>query len=548
MTVRRSAATLLAALVAAGTAAGCSGDGQVAPSQSAVPVASMVPAGQRWWDDRTFYEIFVRSFADSDGDGIGDLQGVIDKLDHLNDGDPATTTDLGVTGLWLMPIFAAASYHGYDVTDYRSVDPDYGSVEDLEELLAAADERGIAVILDFPLNHTSTSHPWFQASRTGEGEHADWYVWIEGTSDETSSWGAPVWHPDGDRSYLGIFWEGMPDLNLRNPDVTAELQDIARYWIADVGVDGFRLDGVKHLVEEDGQFENTAADKEWLAGFNAFVKSVRADALLVGEIWSGSPVSSTYVPTEVDMAFDFDTADAAAALASAGLADRLLDATANSLAQYPEWQVGVFTDNHDKPRLASLAEDDPGRLRMIATWLLTQPGVPFLYYGQEVGLPGEKSPEPLYDETIRTPMPWTGDGPAAGFTTGEPWTALIEGWEQRNVAAQAADADSLLNLYARLVSVRNATPALRTGDHALLEVDNRDGYAYLRTLGEERVLVVGNASAAPQEVAVTLPDDIPTGTWTSLLGQDIEQPSGSAAYAPVAELAPWEAVVLRLDQ
>lgn len=549
MPIRRSLATATAALVALAALAGCTGSagGRGEPT-TAAPSASMVPAGQRWWDDRTFYEVFVRSFADSDGDGIGDLRGVIDHLDHLNDGDPATTTDLGVTGIWLMPVFQAASYHGYDVTDYRAVDPDYGTLEDLRALLAAAHSRGINVILDLPLNHTSVQHPWFQASRTGEGPYADWYVWVDGTSAETTSWGAPAYHPDGARSYLGIFWEGMPDLNLRNPAVTAELQDIARYWIEEVGVDGFRLDGLKHLVEEGGQFESTAADKQWLAGFNAAVKSVRGDALLVGEIWSPTVLTRAYVPTQVDLAFDFDTADAAASLASGGFADKLLRASDNALGQYPEAQVAVFTDNHDRPRLASLAADDPGRLRMIAVWLLTQPGVPFLYYGQEIGLPGVKGPEPVYDETIRTPMPWTGRARSAGFSSAAPWTPLAEGWQERNVAAQSADPGSLLSLYRRLVAVRNATPALRTGAFTALEVDNVNAYAYARTLGGQAVVVVGNASdEAQRDVAVTLPAGLDGGRWEPLLGGDVRQPTG-AAYAPVAELGPWEAVILHRQQ
>lgn len=542
MTTRRAPAATIAGLVLCAAVAGCTttaADDPPSPSQTAPRSSSMVPAAQRWWDDRTFYEIFVRSFADSDGDGIGDLRGVIDKLDHLNDGDPATNTDLGVTAIWLMPIFSSPSYHGYDVTDYRSVDPEYGTTEDLKELLAQAHERGINVILDLPLNHTSTAHPWFQSSRTGRGAHADWYVWRDGTSQETGPWGQQVWHVDGRRSYLGVFWEGMPDLNLRNAAVTAEIQDTARYWL-DVGVDGFRLDGAQHLVEEDGVYANTAANKEWLTGFNAFVKSVRADALLVGEIWSNSDVSSAYVPDQVDIAFDFDSADAASSMASSGYADSLLSAAERHLRRYPDWQVGVFSDNHDRDRLASLAGDDPGRLRLIATWLLTAPGVPFVYYGQEIGLPGQKP-----DEQIRTPLPWSGEGPAAGFSTGIAWEPLQPGWEQRNIAAQQADPGSLWSQYSQLISVRNASPALRRGDFTSIDVPD-PGFAYVRSLDDEHVLVVGNASGEPLTgLTVTLPAGTPQGTWTSLYGPRVAQPAGSA-HQPVMRLEPWQTVVLSL--
>ncbi len=538
--MRRLVAYALTVLLAAVAATACSTQSPDAPGDTAQATAAAVPADQRWWDDRTFYEIFVRSFADSDGDGIGDLQGVIDRLDYLNDGDPATDTDLGVTGIWLMPIFASPSYHGYDVTDYRTVNPEYGTVEDLEALLSEAHDRGINVILDFPLNHTSTEHPWFAGSRTGSGEYAEWYVWIGGTSSETGPWGQQVWHQDGDRSYLGIFWEGMPDLNLRNPEVTAELEEIARFWL-DKGVDGFRLDGAQHLVEEDGEFANTPANKEWLTAFNAAVKDVRADALLLAEVWTGSLISSGYVPGQADIAFDFDSADAASAVAASGFAtDSLLDSTENNLSNYPEWQVAVFTDNHDRDRLASLASDDPDRLRMIATWLLTQPGVPFIYYGQEIGLPGQKP-----DEQIRTPLPWNGQAPSGGFSTVEAWEPLAEGWQQRNIAAQQADEGSLLRHYAALVSIRNANPALRTGAFAMVEVDDTNGFAYLRTLGDEAVLVLGNASEEPLDgLTVTLPDGLPDGQWSALLGSEVDQSGAGQVVVPA--LAAWETAILSL--
>ena len=542
-----------AALLAIGLAAGCTGDspdsaagnstvggsGNVTAVSEPVATPGIVPAAQRWWDDDTFYEIFVRSFKDSDGDGIGDLRGIIDQLDYLNDGDPATTNDLGVTGIWLMPVFPSPSYHGYDVTDYRDVNPQYGALDDLKELLAQADARGISVILDLPLNHTSDQHPWFQSSMSQEDGKSDWYEWIDGQSDETGPWGQQLWHPSGGRSYLGLFTPTMPDLNLRNPEVTAELEDVARFWL-DLGVDGFRLDAAQHLVEQDGEYANTPDNAEWLSSFNAFVKGVDPDALLVGEVWSDSITSSEYVPGQSDLTFDFTSADSAATLATIGDADRLLTAAEDDLDNYPEGQVAVFTDNHDRNRNASLAFDDPDRLRLLATWLLTQPGVPFLYYGQEIGLPGVKP-----DEQIRTPMPWSDASPAAGFTTGEPWEDLQGGWEATNVATQQADPDSLWNHYARLIAARNASPALRTGSFETLEVSDDAGFAYLRTLGDEQVIVLGNAGRAPIDgLTITLPEES-SGTWTSLLGQQIAQPTGTA-FTPVADLAPWETAIVRL--
>ena len=300
----------------------------------------------------------------------------------------------------------------------------------------------------------------------------------------------------------------MPDLNLRNAAVIgARSRTSPRYWL-DQGVDGFRLDGAQHLVEEDGVYaEHRGQQGRGSTGFNEFVKSVRADALLVGEIWTSSTVSSSYVPDQVDLAFDFDTADAASALASSGFADALLSAAESNLSKYPDWQVGVFSDNHDRDRLASLAADDPGRLRLIATWLLTAPGVPFVYYGQEIGLPGQKP-----DEQIRTPLPWTGDGPSAGFSTATAWEPLQPGWQQRNIAAQQADAGSLWNQYAQLVSRPQCHP--RPADRRLHDARRGRPRIRLHALAGRPAGPGGGTTPAGSPstgLTVTLPDGTPPG-------------------------------------
>ena len=283
------------------------GRGRLSASASASASASPVAVGSACtpattpeahdWNDRTWYEVFVRSFADSDGDGIGDLRGLTSKLDYLNDGDPATTDDLGIGGLWLMPIAEAASYHGYDVTDYEAVEHDYGTREDLDAFLAAAHERGIKVIVDLVLNHSSVDHPWFRASAAGEDDKRDWYLW----EDDKPSWLGPdgqlVWHERDDDFYYGVFWEGMPDLNLRNDAVTAELEDVARFWLTDVGVDGFRLDAAKHLIEDGPDAQtNTPETKAWLTGFKAAADAARPDAMLIGEVWDPASIAGAYVP------------------------------------------------------------------------------------------------------------------------------------------------------------------------------------------------------------------------------------------------------------
>ncbi|MBC8098621.1 MAG: alpha-amylase, partial [Armatimonadetes bacterium] len=195
------------------------------------------PAEAQWWNDRAFYQLFVRSFYDSDGDGIGDFQGVIQQLDYLNDGDPATDTDLGVTGLWLMPIHPSPSYHGYDVTDYYGVNAEYGTLDDFKELVAAAQARGMVVMIDWVLNHTSSQHPWFIDSQQAGSEYDDWYVWRAENPGYQGPENQTVWYKRGDRYYYGIFWSEMPDLNYRNPDVTAEMYAVTRFWLDEVGID-----------------------------------------------------------------------------------------------------------------------------------------------------------------------------------------------------------------------------------------------------------------------------------------------------------------------
>jgi len=257
---------------------------QVKPAGTAV--------GPFWWNDSVFYEIFVHSFYDSDGDGIGDLNGLVEKLDYLNDGDPATTDDLGITGLWLMPIAQSPSYHGYDVADYCAVDDEYGTNEDFRRLVDEVHRRGIRVIIDLVLNHTSSKHPWFQSARDDvNSPYRDFYIWSEQDPGYKGPWGAQAWHRSATGYYYGVFWEGMPDLNYDNPAVTAEMEEVIRFWLEDMGADGFRLDAVKHLIEEDRSQENTPATHEWLRGFYVFYKETNPDAMTVGEVWSSTTES-----------------------------------------------------------------------------------------------------------------------------------------------------------------------------------------------------------------------------------------------------------------
>lgn len=540
---------LLCALVALALLAACTG--RDAGTTTTLPTTTTVtgPASDLpWWNDRVFYEIFVRSFKDSDGDGIGDLPGLTASLDYLNDGDPATTDDLGVTGIWLMPVNPSPSYHGYDVTDYRAINPDYGTMEDFEAFLAAAHDRGIAVLMDLVMNHTSREHPWFLAAAEGDPEYADWYLWSDTDPGTTAPWGtAPVWHRLGNRYYYGLFWEGMPDLNVENPEVTAELYDIAEFWL-DKGVDGFRLDAVRHLIEQGEALADTPESVAWLEGFNDHVDSVAPEALLLGEIWSPSDVVAGYVPEAVDLAFEFGLAEAGGEAVATADAEPFEAALEDTLAVFPELQYAIFLTNHDMNRIMSEVGGDVRLARLAATWLLTGPGVPFLYYGEEVGLQGVKP-----DERIRTPMPWTAEEPGLGFTTGTPWERPFEGFERFNVASQIDDPDSLLSHYRTLVQDRVKSPALRRGELLPVETGSDAVTAFLRTEGDDHVLVVLNLGP---EYVVGYSLELKTGPLEGMRGvtpvvgppaaaPEIGPSGGFSRYRPLESIPPHGYLVLR---
>lgn len=510
------------------------------------------PNEDTWWNDRVFYEIFVRSFNDSDGDGIGDFQGIIERLDYLNDGDPTTTDDLGITGIWLMPISPSPSYHGYDVTDYRAINPEYGTMADFQEFLNEAHARGIAVIIDLVVNHSSVEHPWFVASAEDpDSEYADWYVW----ADENPGYRGPdsqvVWHSEGDRYYYGVFWSGMPDLNYNNEEVTAEMYDISRFWLEEVGVDGFRLDAIKHVVEDGEIQENSVLTLAWLENYLDFVKSVNPDALVVGEAWMSTVQVASYVPDRVDIAFEFDLAQGIVRGAAFGITSPVRSAHETTLELFPDGQYATFLTNHDQDRVMNSVRGDVGAAKVAASIYLTIPGVPFVYYGEEIGMTGVKP-----DPDIRTPMQWNSDG--TGFTTGEPWRAINDDATQGvNVADQDEDPASLLNHYRGLIQMRNANPALQRGGFIPVESDSGNVYAFLRHTDEQTVLVIVNmrANAVAAEDYVLSLEASPLSDLSDLellFGEgDISLPEldangGFSGYAPVPEIPGRGTLVIEL--
>lgn len=443
-----------------------------------------------WWNNAVFYEIFVRSFSDNDGDGIGDFNGLTEKLDYLNDGDPETNTDLGITGIWLMPIFPSPSYHGYDVTDYYSINPEYGTREDFDRFLEEAHKRGIHVVIDLVLNHTSDKHPWFiEARKDPDSEYRDWYIWSEEKPEFKGPWRQSVWHPYRGSYYYGIFESFMPDLNYLNPEVTAEMNEIVRYWLVDVGVDGFRLDAAKHLIEQGSQQENTPATHSWYENFRPVYKGINPDALLIGEIFdSNANTVKAYTEDELDLIFHFSLAYGFVNSARSNSALPVLGELYKSVKALPEMQYATFLTNHDQNRVMSQLEGNVNKAKVAASLLLTSPGVPFIYYGEELGMMGQKP-----DEVIRRPMQWSAED-QAGFTTGSPWRDPDHNYSFVNVVVESDNPDSLLNHYRNLIQFRNSHPALQIGTYYLVKTREGKLYASLRIAERENLLVVINTS------------------------------------------------------
>ena len=253
-------------------------------------------SGKDWWNTSTFYEIFVRSFKDSNGDGIGDFKGITSQLDYLNDGDPNSHSDLGISGIWLMPIMPSPSYHGYDVIDYMSVNPQYGTMADFKELVQECHKRGIRVIIDFVINHTSSENPWFKQAVAGNKGFENWYVWSDSQPRESGPWGENVWHKASNgRYYYGVFTADMPDLNYRNPMVTQMMEMVTKYWLEDVGLDGFRVDAARYLFEDGVSKQDTKDTIEWFQNWRSYLKPINPQAFTVGEVWAETYVQKKYV-------------------------------------------------------------------------------------------------------------------------------------------------------------------------------------------------------------------------------------------------------------
>ncbi|HBQ17690.1 MAG TPA: alpha-amylase [Myxococcales bacterium] len=445
----------------------------------------------RWFRSSVFYELWVRSFQDSDGDGVGDLPGLTSRLDYF--------VELGVEGLWLMPTYPSPlADSGYDVADYVGVHPDYGTLEDMDTLLTEAHARGLKVYLDLVFNHTSRAHPWFVESQSDpSGPRGDWFVWAdeagEGCEGAAGPFGSVRWTRDETRGqfYFHQFYPEQPDLSFDEPSVREALLDVTRFWL-DRGVDGFRLD-VPYRYDEDlpvcvhrpGTFD--------------FLRSLREvtdehDAAMVGETLASPEELGRYLAPDV-LQMGFLLAEAtifwvAAQTETAGGLGRAIDAV---VAETP-LEGGTFATvlgNHDLQRTTAAVADDPGALRVMAATQMTLPGVPFVYYGEELGMLAGGDFIVDSRDSARTPMQWDA-GPNAGFTEGAPFLALAPEHETRNVETLRADPDSLWSFYRRLIALRTSTPALTTGTYQRLSSPNRSTLVYWRRHPDGDRLVAAN--------------------------------------------------------
>lgn len=441
-----------------------------------------------WWNETTFYEIFVRSFYDSDGDGIGDFNGITEKLDYLNDGDPTTSTDLGVEGIWLMPIHDSPSYHGYDVNDYRSINPDYGSIDDFKNFLDEAHKRGIKVIIDLVLNHSSTETDWFKESQSSPSSaKRNWYRWSDSKPSYSGPWGQNVWHGSSSPYYYGLFWGGMPDLNYEEPALKEEMFDITRFWLEEIGIDGYRLDAVKYIYEDGNQLEDLPETHAFWREWVAITKQSNPDALSVGEAWTSTEKVVPYVVNDgLDFCFEFDLSSAMLNSVKTGDAYHVSNQINKVINSYPYYQFASFATNHDQNRIMDELSSDEDKVKLIAATYLTLPGVPFVYYGEEVGMLGSKP-----DENIRRPMSWS-NASHAGFSESSPWNAPSDNYSTHNVEVAKQDGSSLFNWYRRLINLRNNEVALQKGVYREIVTKNASVLAFWREFEDDQLLIMIN--------------------------------------------------------
>lgn len=484
---------------------------------------------------RTFYEVFVYSFYDSDNDGIGDLKGLIHQLDYLNDADQETDEDLGITGLWLMPVMPSDTYHKYDVKDYMEIDPEYGTIEDFDELIAECDKRDINVIIDLVMNHTSSAHPWFTEAcnylkQLGEGEinindcpYADYYHF---TKEQKSAY----YQVEGtDWYYEAQFWSEMPDLNLESEAVREEFRQICQFWL-EHGVSGFRLDAVKEY--ETGSISSNVETLKW---FMDMVRELQPDCYVVGEAWCSQDEYACYYESGIDSLFDFAFANKDGIISTVlngragaqAYGKKAAEAESLYASYYPDYINAPFYTNHDLGRSAGYYAGDESekQTKMAGALNLLMSGNAFLYYGEEIGMKGAGK-----DENKRLGMLWSSDSDAEGMCDG-PADAEAVKMKYGSLEEQKDNPDSIFQYYRNVIRLRNQFPAIVKGKTTCEEAVSNDSVCVIKkTYKDETVMLVFNISSEEQSVDLSpAAEGLPGEPEATLLtgGEDVITEGGT---------------------
>ena len=494
---------------------------------------------------RVFYEIFVGSFSDSDGNGIGDLRGIINRMDYLNDGDPDSGLSLGVEGIWLTPIFKSPTYHKYDVSDYYTIDPQFGTMDDLKELIALCHERNVKLILDLVINHTASNHQWFldftKAHQKGDTEdpYYDFYSW--GTQARLS--GRTFSRISGSSDYYECnFWGGMPELNYDNEAVREEMLKVAKFYL-DMGIDGFRFDAAKYIYFGDDPA--SAAFWEW---YIAELKKIKPELYTVAEVWDSDSITQLYYPAL--NCFNFTVAQSTGMYVDAarmGNVNALTGYTEKYLktvqAMRGDAMIVPFLANHDTDRSAGYLTLASGYAKVAANLLILGPGSPFIYYGEEIGLKGSRGSANT-DADRRLAMLW-GDGDSVK----DPSEATYNQKNQQSngtVASQIGDGDSLYNYYKKLIMIRNANPEIARGEYTSLNLEGTNVGGFIASLDGSLCMVLHNTT----NKSVTLDlSQIGGGHFTKLAAfigvTSFEDPAETSLNGTTLIIDPQTSVVLR---
>ncbi len=442
------------------------------------------------YNGRVFYEIFVRAFYDSDGDRIGDLQGVTQKLDYLE--------NLGVRGIWLMPITKATSYHGYDTEDYYAIDEDYGNIEDLKVLLEEAHKRDIKVVMDLVINHTSWEHPYFKEARENENSpYRNYYIWTKDMEKklERSPMSTLAWAQNGnkDELYYAAFYEGMPDLNYDNPKVEEEMQQVAKYYL-DLGIDGFRLDAAKWIFNEKEK------NIEFWNRFQEYVHSINEEAVLIGEVWD-APYNICEYAGVLDSFFDFNIGGTLTNAINSRTLSNVVYTYQSIEEMYKEedhtFVLAPFLSNHDQTRVMNVLGEDVNKMKVAGAIYLNLPGTPYLYYGEELGMTGTKP-----DERIREPFLWSSTDEDQNTN----WIDSSNPKEKVALDKQLEDKDSLYQWYKALINLRNEHKALSVGELEEVNTPHSKIFGMKRIYEEEEIYIL--ASLSDQEESIELEEGI----------------------------------------